>query len=327
MPVSKASTASTLVVGEALIDIVHDTGGGVSEHVGGSPLNVAIGLGRLGHRVTLATSIGDDARGQSIRDTATRDGVLLTAQSVHQPRTSTATATLDATGAATYEFDLEWAPVAPLPPVDGHLHTGSIATQLQPGASTVRDAVVAHRAQGTISLDPNPRPTIIGDAASVRSDIEELVGLSDVVKASDEDITWLYGTENDTDVDVALILKLWAQLGPSLVVATLGGNGAVAYLSSTDEVVRIPGRTVDLIDTVGAGDSFMSGMISSLLDADLLGDVDARARLRAADRDALLTAVERGIATSAVTVSRAGSNPPSREEMQSADESAGSGTH
>lgn len=316
MPASRANTASTLVVGEALIDIVHDIDGGVSEHIGGSPLNVAIGLGRLGHTVTLATSIGGDPHGQLIERAVLTDGVQLTADSVNQARTSTATAVLDTAGAATYQFDLEWAPAA-FPSVDGHLHTGSIATQLQPGASTVRDAVVAHRAHGTTSLDPNLRPTIIGDAASVRSDIEELVGLSDVVKASDEDIVWLYGHDG-ADVDVAMILKLWAQLGPSLVVATLGGNGALAYLSSTDEVVDVPGRQVDLIDTVGAGDSFMSGMISSLLDADLLGDVDARARLRTADRSALLAAVERGIATSAVTVSRAGSNPPARDDVQSA---------
>lgn len=317
MRVSRANTASTLVVGEALIDIVHDNGGGVSEHVGGSPLNVAIGLGRLGHQVALATSIGHDSHGESIERALMTEGVQLTADSFNQPHTSTASATLDATGAATYEFDLKWAPVAPLPSIDGHLHTGSIASVLQPGASAVRDAVVAHRAHGTTSLDPNPRPTIIGSAASVRSDLEELVGLSDVVKASDEDIEWLYGNDG-ADVDVALILKLWAQLGPSLVVATLGGNGALAYLSSTDEAVQVPGRQVDLVDTVGAGDSFMSGMISSLLDADLLGDADARGRLRAADRGILLAAVESGIATSAVTVSRAGSNPPSRDDVQSA---------
>lgn len=315
MQVGKATGAPTLVVGEALIDIVHDTGGGVSEHIGGSPLNVSIGLARLGHPVTLATSIGDDQHGESIEQALRTDGVQLTVDSVNQPGTSTATATLDAAGAATYEFDLQWAPAAPLPSVHGHLHTGSIATVLQPGASTVRDAVLAHRAHGTTSLDPNPRPTIIGDAASVRSDIEELVGLSDVVKASDEDITWLYGSSDGAEVEVALILRLWAQLGPSLVVATLGGDGALAYLSSTDELVSIPGRQVDLVDTVGAGDSFMSGMISSLLDADLLGDVDARARLRTADRSALLAAVEHGIATSAVTVSRAGSNPPGRDDV------------
>lgn len=323
MQASRPNAVPTLVVGEALIDIVHDTSGGISEHIGGSPLNVAIGLGRLGHPVTLATSIGSDPHGASIELAVLTEGVELTADSVNQAHTSTATATLDATGAATYEFDLTWAPAAPPASIDGHLHTGSIATALQPGASAVRDAVVAHRSHGTTSLDPNLRPTIIGTAASVRSDIEELVGLSDVVKASDEDIAWLYGDEGGTTVDVALILKLWAQLGPSLVVATLGGDGALAYLSSTDEMVRVPGRTVELIDTVGAGDSFMSGMISSLLDAGLLGNVEARERLRAADRSSLLAAVEHGIATSAITVSRAGSNPPTRDDVVS----AGSGPH
>lgn len=313
---------SHLVIGEALIDIVHSIDGSVREHVGGSPLNVAIGLGRLGHDVTLATCIGDDVHGRLIEQALLDDGVQLGAHSAESPRTSTATATLDPAGAATYAFDLEWNPVPPLPQVSGHLHTGSIATVLQPGASTVRDAVVGHRARGTISLDPNPRPTIIGDAASVRSGIEELVGLSDVVKASDEDIEWLYGHDG-AEVDLAQILRLWAQLGPSLVVATLGSDGALVYLSGADEVVKVPGLRVDLVDTVGAGDSFMSGMLSSLLDSGLLGDVEARERLREAGRDALLEAVDRAIAASAITVSRAGSNPPGRSELIS----AGPGPH
>ncbi|MBO1756371.1 carbohydrate kinase [Allobranchiibius sp. CTAmp26] len=302
---------STLVIGEALIDIVRGTDGSVREHVGGSPFNTAIGLGRLGHPVSLATYIGDDAYGLAISDALSVDGVDLTPGSVTAPATPTARATLDETGAATYDFDLAWAPRTPLPGSRGHLHTGSIATALQPGASAVRDAVVAHRAQGTISLDPNPRPTIIGEAASVRSGIEELVGLSDVVKASDEDIAWLYGE----DADLGEVLRLWGQLGPSLVVATRGGDGALVHLSGTGELVDVPGRRVALVDTVGAGDSFMSGMLSWLLDEDLLGAADARDRLRVAPREALLAAVDRGVATSAVTVSRAGSQPPTRAEL------------
>ncbi|NYJ75647.1 PfkB family carbohydrate kinase [Allobranchiibius huperziae] len=303
--------ASTLVIGEALIDIVRRPDGSEREHVGGSPFNTAVGLSRLGHPVSLATYIGDDERGLAISDALAVDGVDLTPGSVSAARTPTALATLDQSGAATYEFDLAWDPSTPLPGGRGHLHTGSIATALQPGASAVRDAVVAHRAQGTVSLDPNPRPTIIGEAASVRSGIEELIGLSDVVKASDEDIAWLYGD----GVDLGEVLRLWAQLGPSLVVATRGGDGALVHLSGTGELVDVPGRRVDLVDTVGAGDSFMSGMLSQLLDDGLLGGADARERLRAAGRDAFMAAVDRGIATSAVTVSRAGSQPPTRAEL------------
>ena len=302
---------STLVIGEALIDIVHRTDGSVHEHVGGSPFNTAIGLGRLGHPVSLATYIGEDAFGLAISDALAADGVDLTPGSVSAPRTPTARATLDTSGGATYEFDLAWAPPTPLPGSRGHLHTGSIATALQPGASAVRDAVAAHREHGTVSLDPNPRPTIIGDAASVRSGIEELVGLSDVVKASDEDIAWLYGA----DADLGEVLRLWARLGPSLVVATRGGDGASVHLGSTGELIEVPGRAVELADTVGAGDSFMSGMLSQLLDEGLLGAIDARDRLRSASRHAFLAAVDRGIATSAVTVSRAGSQPPTRADL------------
>lgn len=302
---------STLVIGEALIDIVHSTDGSVHEYAGGSPFNTAIGLGRLGHPVTLSTAICDDEYGRVISAALATDGVELTPGSVSAPHTSTATATLNESGGASYEFDLIWDPPALFPHADGHLHTGSIATALQPGASAVRDAVVAHRALGTVSFDPNPRPTIIGEAASVRSAIEELVGLSDVVKASDEDVEWLYGP----DADLPEVVRLWAKLGPALVVATRGGDGALVHLSSTGEQVDVPGRAVDLVDTVGAGDSFMSGMLSQLLDDGLLGGTDARRRLREASREALMDAVARGIATSAVTVSRAGSQPPNRAEL------------
>ncbi len=301
----------TLVLGEALIDIVRRTNGDIQEHVGGSPLNVAIGLGRLGHEVSMATYFADDERGRSIRDALAADRVGLTPGSISASRTPTATATLDDAGAATYEFDLTWAPPTPLPAPQGHLHTGSIAVSLQPGASAVRDAVIAATAVGTVSLDPNPRPSIIGSAAENRSDIEELVGLADVVKASDEDIAWLYGE----GAELAEVLRLWGRLGPSLVLATRGGDGATVHVPATGELFEVPGRTVDLVDTVGAGDSFMSGLLSGLLDDGLLGDLDARARLRTAGSDQLLRAVDRAVATSAVTVSRAGSQPPTRGEL------------
>ncbi|MEO8850967.1 MAG: PfkB family carbohydrate kinase, partial [Allobranchiibius sp.] len=126
-----------LVIGEALIDIVHSVDGSVREHVGGSPLNVAIGLSRLGHRVVLATHIADDRHGQDICDLLDADGVELTDGSSTAVRTPTAAAYLDGSGAATYEFDLSWDPVTPFPATTGHVHTGSIATALQPGASGV----------------------------------------------------------------------------------------------------------------------------------------------------------------------------------------------
>ena len=131
-------SARTLVVGESLIDVVHRPDGSAREHVGGSPANVAVGLARLGHDVTLATMIGDDERGTRITTLLGEEGVTLTARSVGGRPTSVATSTLDATGAAAYSFDLAWE-LDKDQPLEGltHVHTGSIAATLEPGASAV----------------------------------------------------------------------------------------------------------------------------------------------------------------------------------------------
>ncbi|TWP37422.1 carbohydrate kinase family protein [Leekyejoonella antrihumi] len=304
-------TARTLVVGESLVDIVHRPGLPPAEHVGGSPLNVAVGLARLGHPVELSTYLARDAHGQAILDHLRVDGVALTTGSTTADHTPTATATLDEDSSATYEFDLMWDLPYRMPTDFDHFHTGSIAAALQPGAERVRDWMLSARAQATTSFDPNVRPTLIGSAADNRAVLEQLIGLADVVKASDEDISWLYGGAAPVDQ----ILPLWARLGPSVVVATRGGNGALVHLTATGETIELPGRTVELVDTVGAGDSFQSGLISGLLDAGLLGGVEARQRLLSADAGAVLPAVQRAIDASAITVSRAGAQPPSRSEL------------
>jgi fructokinase len=128
----------TLVIGESLIDLVHSADGSNHEHVGGSPANVAVGLARLGHDITFATLLGDDERGARIAGYLAGEGISLADGSVGKLPTSLATSTLDATGAATYSFDLAWA-LGELPPLDGltHVHTGSIAATLEPGASAV----------------------------------------------------------------------------------------------------------------------------------------------------------------------------------------------
>lgn len=303
----------TLVVGEALVDVVHSATGQVEEHVGGSPLNVAIGLARLGHRARLATFIADDAYGAAIQQHLAASDVQLVEGSLSAPRTPKAVARLDDSGAATYDFDIAWDLPYPLPTAIGHFHTGSIATVLQPGATRVSDAMLAARDHATVSLDPNARPSLMGDPHDVRSHMEQLVGYSDVVKASDEDLDWLYGA--NTDADLPHVMRLWAQLGPALVVVTRGGKGALAYVAATDSLIELPVRTVTVVDTVGAGDSFQSGLLSGLLDAGLLGGPDARTRLRTADADAVHPALERAVAASAITVSRAGANPPTRAEL------------
>lgn len=304
---------AVLTVGEALVDVVvpHD-GGERHSYVGGSPANVAVGLAALDHDSRLTAYVGHDAAGRRVQEHLLDADVVLTPGSTDAPRTPTATAHLDADGAASYEFDLLWQ-VAPqdLSGV-GHLHTGSIATTLEPGASAVLEVMSRARGGATVSYDPNCRPTIMGDPHAVRSRIEECVGRSDVVKASSEDVAWLYGD----DADPVEVVELWGRLSPDLVVLTRGGDGALVHLPRRLTTVELPAPSVQVVDTVGAGDSFMAGLLSGLLDAGLLGSPEARARLRAADLDGVAPALQRAVACAAWTVARAGAAAPTRSDLR-----------
>jgi fructokinase len=309
---TQTTPARTLVIGEALVDAVTTPGGATEEHVGGSPANVAFGLAALEHPVDLATWIATDERGRRIEQVCRERGVALTAGSQGAPFTSVAYATLDLTGAATYVFDLEWQ-VASVPGLTayGHVHTGSIAAVLEPGGGQVREILAVARGLGaTVSYDPNARPALMGLPEQARRTIEESIRLSDLVKVSDEDIAWLCPGEPEDDV-----LRAWGELGPAVVVMTRGGEGAVVRVTRTGEQQALPAPRVDVVDTVGAGDSFMAGLVSGLLDDGLLGGADSRARLEAARLADVLPAVERALATGALTVERAGAHAPSRSDL------------
>ncbi|WP_353952911.1 carbohydrate kinase [Knoellia sp. S7-12] len=300
-----------LVVGETLVDIVHTPDGKATEHVGGSPANVAMGIARLGHDTVLATTLGDDDHGIRCREQITSHGVTIENLDAGQHPTSTAIATIDDSGAADYEFDLHW-DLRPITDLDrvAHVHTGSIAATLTPGAAVITQTLTEAREHATISYDPNVRPTIMGSVDEVRGRIEELIALSDVVKASDDDIEWLYAGVSLPDVMAA-----WGRLGPGLVVVTRGGDGVAYRVTSTGEMAQAPTRADEVADTVGAGDSFMAGLVSGLLDAGLLGDADARQRLSTATLEDVAGSVSRALATSAITVGHAGAYAPTRGEL------------
>lgn len=301
-------TATFLIVGEALTDIVVDADGSRREHPGGSPLNVAVALGRLGHRPQLLTRIGPDERGEAIRAHLAESHVELTAASTVDHPTSTALATLDATGAATYEFDLVWDPDPTGAPVEvDAVHTSSIAAVLAPGASTVTEVLRSRRERSTISYDPNARPTLMGDPELVRERIEANIALSDVVKASDEDVAWLYGTD-----DVEDVVASWRDLGASLTVLTRGADSAVAF-SDSGRIQVAPGA-VDAVDTVGAGDTFSAGILDALAARGLLG-AQNRPALASMPADEVATVLRRAAGLAAITVSRAGANPPWSHEL------------
>jgi fructokinase len=304
-------TAHALVIGEALIDIVARDGEVQGEHVGGSPLNVAVGLARLGRGVDFLTHIGEDARGRRIVEHLDAAGVHLVAGSTNATRTPTARATLDDKGSAHYEFDIEWE-LAGTPEATPPLiaHTGSIATVLEPGCRATAALLDAYRVSATITFDPNIRPALIDDADAARARIDRLVERADVIKASDEDLRWL--DPNRTPKQIA---RSWLQLGPSIVAVTEGGEGAFAVCAAGS--ARVTARPVEVVDTVGAGDAFMTGLIDGLWDHGLLG-AENRPQLQEIRLDALHDVLQTAALSSALTVTRAGADLPDRATRDAA---------
>ena len=295
-----------LVIGEALIDIVERHG--AAEHVGGSPLNVAVGLARLGRDVDFLTHIGDDSRGQRISTYVQACGAQLVPGSVSAGRTPTAVATIADDGSATYAFDLDWQ-LSGTPPVPPPLfvHTGSIAAVREPGCLAVAALLDAYRVSASVSFDPNVRPSLIADRDQARERIDHLVERSDIIKVSDEDLRWI-----DPNHDPERTARAWLASGPALVALTMGDRGSVAFCAAGE--TRVPARPVRVVDTVGAGDAFTVGLLDALWALGLLG-ADRRANLGRIGLDALTATLEAASMSSALTIARAGADLPSRAAL------------
>jgi fructokinase len=308
-------TRMFVVVGEALVDLVGQRGGRtLAAHPGGSPANVALGLARLGDPVTLRTRVGRDAFGSMIREHLQASDVRVDGgPDDDSVSTSIAIATL-AAGIASYDFRIEWdvGVLVPLPVETRCLHTGSLATVLPPGKANVVDLMEREHTRGrvTVSYDPNVRPALMGDAARARPEVERLVALSDVVKVSDEDLRWLYPGRPDEEV-----AQGWLAAGPALVVVTRGDAGV--YAVSADLELRRSAIPIDLVDTVGAGDSFTSGLLDGLRRADLIGGA-RRDALTAIDEATLADVVDEAALIAAITCSRPGADPPTRAQVDAA---------
>jgi fructokinase len=309
------SPQRALVIGEALIDIVERDGQIMGEHVGGSPLNVAVGLARLGRGVDFLTHIGADDRGRRIADYVKSSGAELVSGSITADHTPTAVATLDESGKAQYVFDIDWQ-LAGTPEVTPPLvaHTGSIATVLEPGCRATAALLNAYHVSATISFDPNVRPALIEDDEQARTRIDRLVERCDVVKASDEDVDWI--DPNRTPEQVA---RTWLGLGPAIVAVTMGERGAFAICEAG--VARVASRPVNVVDTVGAGDAFMTGLIDALWSLGLLG-AERRTDLRRISVDTLTEVLQTAALSSALTVARAGADLPDRATRDAAAASA-----
>ena len=299
-----------LVIGEALIDIVERRGPseGTVEHVGGSPLNVAVGLARLGREIDFLTHIADDERGLRIADYVKSAGAQLVPGSYSASRTPTAVARIADDGSAAYTFDLDWQ-LSGTPEVAPPLfvHTGSIAAVREPGCLAVAALLDAYHASATLTFDPNVRPTLIADRDSARARIAHLVERSDIVKVSDEDLRWL-----DPGHAPELTARGWLAAGPAIVVLTMGERGSVAFCAAGE--ARAAAGPVRVVDTVGAGDAFMVGLLDALWELGLLG-ADRRTALRRIGLDAVTSALTAASLCAALTIARPGADLPDRATL------------
>lgn len=312
-PTPPGPAGTALVIGEALVDVI-TADGTTTEVPGGSPANVALGLARLGREAELACWIGTDARGQAIREHLLTSGVRLFPGSEAAARTSTAQALIGADRAATYHFDLDWNPPFPADAAPLLVHTGSIAAVLSPGSETVRRTLEHYRPTATICYDPNARPQLMGEPATARTTVETCVALADLVKCSDEDMAWLYGISPADDAALESVLRDWLARGAAIVVVTRGKRGALA-LTATGQRLEVPADpNIVVVDTVGAGDSFMGGLEDGLWSVGLVG-AGQREALRSIDAATLEAVITHAAAVADVTVSRAGANPPTRAEI------------
>jgi fructokinase len=296
-----------LVVGEALVDIVKRRDGSTETFPGGSAANVAVALARLGRDAGFVTSYADDEHGRLIADHLAASGVRLETDPHVIPRTSSALATLQADGSARYTFDIDWrigAVVVSDPPLA--VHACSLGAVLTPGCDDVRALMARLRSTSTTSYDVNMRPSVTGVGPPIASTVEATVALSDIVKASDEDLEALYPGESEDDAAARLLA-----LGPAAVVVTRGAEGAVWYSGTLR--VSDPGVPVQVADTIGAGDTFGAAMLDELGTRGFLGGgVDAIASMTRDDVAGVLAFATRA---AAVTVSRPGADPPYRSEL------------
>ncbi len=305
-----------LISGEALIDLIPDPvrASAYDAVLGGSPYNVAIGLARLGSRTAFVSRISADGNGEALAASLVANGVDLgfVARDVRPTmlafvmRGTAKTGSrysfyLDATA-----FDGPWPFPAEWPKGARHLHVGSVAAVDARHGPSVVAAQTAARRQATVSFDPNIRPLVTPDRDPVTLLVERQVALAHVVKASEEDLLWLY-----PDRPIEESLAAWAKSGPRFCVATLGERGALAVLGK--ERIVLPAPKVEVVDTVGAGDSFMSALLSAM-DRDHALGADAPAPSRSELEKWLRFAA----AASAITCTRKGSDPPSRAEVEAA---------
>jgi fructokinase len=233
--------------------------------------------------------------------------VGLTFTPEHQLPTCLAIVSIDLDGGATYEFKIDGTATfafatenLPDPKLiqPEAIYIGTLATIIEPGASILKDWVLEAKDYAPIIYDPNIRSSVISDKSRYQEVVKDWVALSNVVKASEDDLAWLYPDTNPLE-----IARSWVSLGIQLVVITKGENGMVGVTENQE--VLIPGVKVDVIDTVGAGDTVGAVIVEALVEFGL----------EKLTSELLSHTLHRAALAASITCSRAGANPPTKVEL------------
>ncbi len=305
-----------LCAGEALIDMLpRKTEGGeaaFAPYPGGSVFNTAVAAARLGVTTGFFSGLSTDLFGERLAAVLTAAGVDSALAARSDRPTTLAFVTLT-DGQASYAFYdentagrmLAQADLPDLPEAVTAVFFGGISLAVEPCAEAYAALAARASADRLVMLDPNIRPGFIADEARFRERMDRMLVAADVVKISDEDLEWLMGEGALADRAAALLEK-----GPALILVTEGAEGVTAY--GAGDPLRVPAQRVEVVDTVGAGDTFNAGFLAGLGDAGAMDKASVRAGLSAEVLEAALTL---GVRAAAVTVSRAGANPPRRDEL------------
>jgi fructokinase len=301
--------------GEALIDMLprEATTGerAFAPLAGGAVFNTAIALGRLGAPAGFFSGLSSDLFGQVLQDALAQSRVDAGHAVISDRPTTLAFVTLT-DGHAQYAFYdegtagrmLSTADLPDLPAKVSTLFFGGISLVVEPCAEAYRALASRERDRRVIMIDPNIRPGFITDQVAYRARITEMLTGADIVKISDEDLAWL-GAGHHAFASARGLLEL----GPKVVLLTEGSKGARAL--TLDHEVFVEARKVAVVDTVGAGDTFNAGVLAALE----LHDMLSKTALARIDADTLRAALTLGVRAAAITVSRAGANPPWAKEL------------
>lgn len=294
------------VCGEVLIDLIPKNGERIPI-VGGGPANTAKALAKLGFDACFIDGISTDAYGQMARKELLSDGVNIKYSKLIDKPTALAVVSLSNVGVASYEFLLkdtatfdfstDWLP-DPKINTPELLHIGTLATVVEPAASILFKWAVEIGKKGKIVFDPNVRPAVIADRKKYQESVQRWASISDVIKMSIEDYQWLY-----PDLQLADVVRKFLSVKTKLIFVTKGEDGIVAF--TKDEMVEVPAINVDVADTVGAGDTVGAIVVEAILESGIENLKGER----------LKHVISRAAKAAAITVSRSGAKPPTKQEI------------